>query len=295
VRRAEENADEMVGQDSFLDVVTNIVGILILLVMVVGMRSSKAGATAVSSTVTQIAIPQEDQLREAYETAMMDERDVRELVHRTYNTNGDTMLREQERQWLAEAVAEAKQVIETRRAKLSSNDQRDFDLRRQIAEAQLKLETLTREQVALLAAETEDEQIKCEPTPIARLVRGKEIRVQLANDYVAILPFDELLEQMDADLAQNAWRLKNDDELIRTVGPLDGFRLQYRFEVKDVVVTTRNGATTSGRKPVYIGSVFLPERASLGEPALHAMQPGMIAKGRRKQNVTNGPYILILE
>ena len=28
----------MIGQDSFLDVVTNIVGILILLVMVVGMR-----------------------------------------------------------------------------------------------------------------------------------------------------------------------------------------------------------------------------------------------------------------
>ena len=40
MKRAEIEADQMPGQDSFLDVITNIVGILILLVLVVGLRTS---------------------------------------------------------------------------------------------------------------------------------------------------------------------------------------------------------------------------------------------------------------
>ena len=40
MKRAEVEADQMPGQDSFLDVITNIVGILILLVLVVGLRTS---------------------------------------------------------------------------------------------------------------------------------------------------------------------------------------------------------------------------------------------------------------
>ena len=36
MKRVEMEADQMPGQDSFLDVITNIVGILILLVLVVG-------------------------------------------------------------------------------------------------------------------------------------------------------------------------------------------------------------------------------------------------------------------
>ena len=42
MKRVEMEADQMPGQDSFLDVITNIVGILILLVLVVGLRTSRA-------------------------------------------------------------------------------------------------------------------------------------------------------------------------------------------------------------------------------------------------------------
>ena len=41
-RPIDNNTTEAVGSDSFLDVVTNIVGILIILVMVVGMRTKNA-------------------------------------------------------------------------------------------------------------------------------------------------------------------------------------------------------------------------------------------------------------
>ena len=42
MKRTEVEADQMPGQDSFLDVITNIVGILILLVLIVGLRTSRA-------------------------------------------------------------------------------------------------------------------------------------------------------------------------------------------------------------------------------------------------------------
>jgi hypothetical protein len=276
VRRAEENADEMIGQDSFLDVVTNIVGILILLVMVIGMRSSKAAATAVGLLpAAEVSSPaDEEALQEAVRLARNEEGVVKDLVRRAYDNHSESLLREQERQWLVEAVAEAERDIDVRRGNLSKSDQRDFDLRRELSDAQLKLDALTREHVALLAAEPDIEQIKCEPTPIARAVNGKEIHVQLANDHIAILPSDELIEQMYADFSENSWRLKHEDEMVRTIGPLNGFRLQYRFEVKDVVAQNRSGMTVSGKKPEFIGLYFLPISVPLGEPAAEALQPG---------------------
>jgi len=42
MKRVEMEADQMPGQDSFLDVITNIVGILILLVLVVGLRTQRS-------------------------------------------------------------------------------------------------------------------------------------------------------------------------------------------------------------------------------------------------------------
>ena len=57
MKRAEVEADQMPGQDSFLDVITNIVGILILLVLVVGLRTShsvrEASENAPVATVEQ--------------------------------------------------------------------------------------------------------------------------------------------------------------------------------------------------------------------------------------------------
>lgn len=274
----------MIGHDSFLDVVTNIVGILILLVMVVGMRSSKAAATSVGVSAKQAPhSTNHEDLREVYRTALNEERSVHELVHRTYDSRCEAMLREQERLWLSQAVAEAEQVVTARRETLNSNDQRDFDLRRQLTESQLKLDALNREQIALLSQEPEVEEIKCEPTPIAKAVHGKEIHVLLANDFVAVLPADLLIEQMYADFEQNVWRLKQEDEMIRTIGPMNGFRLQYSFAVTDFVAHGRNGVTATGKKPEFLGLYFLPVTNPVGEPAEQAIEPGSEFRRRLQQ------------
>jgi hypothetical protein len=269
--RKEIDADQMPGQDSFLDVVTNIVGILILLVLVVGLRSSRAGAAAVENK-SVATMEQSDAVRDAYRAASETEHDVREVLRRTVDSRHDARLREQERQWLMETVAEAEAAIKERREKLNTEDQRDFDLRRQQTEAQLKLDELAREQVALLGKE-EVEEIHCGPTPIARLVRGTEIRVRLADDHVSILPYEELMKLLEEDVKANIWRMKQEPEMTRSVGPVDGYRLTYRFVKKDYVSSSSRGVV-SGTKIEFQAAYFVPVDEQFGEPAGDALADG---------------------
>jgi hypothetical protein len=275
VRRDEDDADQMIGQDSFLDVVTNIVGILILLVMVVGMRASHAVETAVttqrSSEVAQQNVTQDD-VRQAVESALDAERQVRELIHRVVDTRQETHLREMEREVLSTMVAEAEQHIADRRERLDSQQRRDFGIRRQLAEAQLTLDELTREQVALLSQEPDVEEIECQPTPLAQVVTGKEVHVLLADDHVAVVPFDSLLEQMKVDIQENVWRLREQDQLERTVGPTRGFRLRYWFVKTDVIARSDAGTVVAGRVPQFSHCFFVPERTPAGEPAPESLR-----------------------
>jgi hypothetical protein len=171
-------------------------------------------------------------------------------------------------------VAEAEDAIAQRRDELSVQDRRDFDIRRQLAEAQLTLDNLTREQVALLSQEPEVEEIECEPTPLAQTVTGKEVHLLLADDHVAIVPFEALLEELKADIQENVWRLREQDQLERTVGPLGGFRLRYWFVKVEVVTRGEAGTVVAGRVPQFSHCFFVPERSPTGEPAVEAMRPG---------------------
>jgi len=61
------------------------------------------------------------------------------------------------------------------------------------------------------------------PTTLAKAVTGKEVHLLLSDDHVAIVPFDELLEVMKEDISSNAWRLRQQDEMERTIGRSTAF------------------------------------------------------------------------
>jgi hypothetical protein len=276
VRHAKEDAEEMVGQDSFLDVVTNIVGILILLVMVVGMRASQAAVTAAETRPAAAAnesVVDENELRAAIQSAAETEQDVHDTLRRAASARQETYLREKEREALHTIVAAAEQEIAARRAELNSEDQRDFDLRRQLTEAQLTLDELTREQIALVSQPEQVEEIEFDPTPIAREVTGQEVHLLLADDHVAIVPFEEMLELMKSDALENIWRLRDQDQLDRTVGPINGFRLRYWFVKTPVVAKSAAGTMMAGSIPRFSHCFFIPLTSPIGEPAAESLRP----------------------
>lgn len=272
MKRTEVEADQMPGQDSFLDVITNIVGILILLVLIVGLRTSHAIHASADRGASEQPLLEED-LNRAVSNAANAEKSIHDLVQRVGNIHQEVAFREQERTWLSTTVAEAEQEIAARRAKLSVTDQRDFDLRRQLVDAQYKLDELTREQVALLAEDTSAEQITCEPTPIARAVTGKEVHILLADNYVAIIPFDQLMDLAKEDARANVWRLREQDEMERSIGPIDGFRMKYWFVKEQVVGRSEAGSVVAGSMTSFSHCWVLPLSTPAGEPAADAMQP----------------------
>jgi hypothetical protein len=276
VRRNQDDADEMIGQDSFLDVVTNIVGILILLVMVAGMRTSHAAkreSSELSAAASAMRQQWQEDVNEAYRDVALSERDLRMLLRRAANTRDEVHLREQERALLSSMVAEAEQDIAARRQRLTEQDQRDFDLRRKRTEAELALDELTREQVALVSQSTVEE-IECRPTPLARDVTGDETHILLADDHVAIVPFKELWELLKEDAPKNFWRLKGEDAMERTIGPIGGFRLRYSFVLSSVIARSDAGKVVAGQFRQFQGCEFLPVTTPIGEPALEALRHG---------------------
>jgi hypothetical protein len=271
MKRVEMEADQMPGQDSFLDVITNIVGILILLVLVVGLRSSRAVHDSPDLAVAEEKQANE-QLQNAYTSAVSTQNNVVELVRKVSGAHQEADFREDERIWLNTSVAKAEQEIAEQRSKLSTDGQRDFDLRQKINEAQIKLDELTREQIALVSQEPETEKIECQPTALARAVTGKEVHVLLAEDHVAIVPFDELMEQMKQDVSANVWRLKQQDEMERTIGPVNGFRLKYVFVKEDVMKSSDAGTYMLGSISRFSHCYFLPDSTPAGEPAVEALK-----------------------
>jgi hypothetical protein len=271
MRRAEIEADQMPGQDSFLDVITNIVGILILLVLVVGLRTSRS--VHESSDAAGVQENGESRLQEAYNSVVNSERTVREVVYRAGDAAREAAFRNEERLWLTTAVGQAEQEIAAQRSRLNSEQQRDFDLRRQLVDAQAKLDELTREQIALISQGAPTEKIECEPTPLAQVVTNEQVHVLLSDDHVAVVPFDELLELAKVDVNENAWRLRQQDEMDRTIGPVNGFRLRYWFVKSQVMARTEAGAIVAGSVSQFSHCCFLPVATPAGEPASEAVQP----------------------
>ena len=279
-RTVEEDFSEMPGHDSFLDVLTNMVGIIILLVVVTGLRTSQAVMKAAEKQPLAEAAAAISALRDAQRAALAAKRDTESLIGQVVDVHGETSLREQERDYLTTFVAAFEQELKDRRTELSTDQQRDFDLRRKLVESQAVLEELTREQVALLAQPTAVEAIENQPTPLARRSTGREVLLHLSAGHLAIIP-EELVTETIADVKENIWRLKGQGGFIGTVGPISGFRLRYRLALVPVNGSALDAGPLAGApyklppmvRPELIWYEIIPETSPLGDPVATAIEP----------------------
>ncbi|MEM8866367.1 MAG: hypothetical protein AAGF31_12550 [Planctomycetota bacterium] len=282
MRRDNTENGDLPGQDSFLDIVANIVGILILLVMVVGLRAAHQGAskgaaedvakasqseTSASSTDEAGATP--EQLEDTVRQALATRRDLASKVRKAIATRDEAALRDAERTQLAEFVLSIEEEIEEHRQQISEEQRRDFDLQAKLGAAEHELETLTRERIALVSVDPQIEEVESLPTPLAATVSGEEVQLRLSGGHVQIIPWDALNDAAIREAKENLWRLQSRNSMTITVGPIDGFRVKY--EVEKRTFRTREGTVTQ------IGSgsqILMPEADVLGDPVDLALQPG---------------------
>lgn len=263
------------GQDSFLDVVANLVGILIILVIVIGVRAKDAARVSAARLAAAIEAPAEppppttdlDEVREALDrerTAAEDalrrehqvEDDMRTLVERESREQAEIAYRRAERDRMQLLVVAAERALEEARFKLTDQQRQQVEAAKELADAERELEEARRRLTAVESQEGVTEVIDHLPTPMARTVLGKELHFRLLGGRIAHVPMEQLIERFQEDIQARAPHMTG-AKLTGSVGPIEGFQGVYVVERRqfqpDVLVE------------------MVPVEDNLGEPVASAL------------------------
>jgi hypothetical protein len=270
--RPRPDEDRSAGQDSFLDVVTNIVGILIILVMVIGARVRQITLEAPAPVAAEPPAALQAEVAERAKTLASAEQEIEDLQDQLRLVGAAIEGASQARLDLATAVAAAKRGVEVRKqaADASRVAAAERAARRRMLEDQIRKISLETESLAHAPATTKE--VLAFPTPIGRTVNGDEIHFRIAGGRIAYIPLEELFELAKAHTRRNSNSLSDLATKIVSVGPAQGFSLDYVIEAK----------VDQARGQVLIRSrewVVRPAEQSVGEPVAEAL--GGSSKFRR--------------
>ena len=140
--------DDAPGQDSFLDVVANLVGILIILIMVVGARAKDAWVQSAEQPASDEVKELGDAVRVAKGAAAALEADINEIAKKSTIHAAAVAARRAERNQIQLAITAAEYELSRQRRQLDSKDQKILDLRKDLSAAKEKLEELRRQRNA---------------------------------------------------------------------------------------------------------------------------------------------------
>ena len=301
-RRRPTTTDNAPGSDSFLDIVANMVGIMIILVMVVGVQAKDAflhppepptAAVAASAVIPETELLAEQkrraELQEKQRTVFELKSEVDNLAQATAFNTGAANAQLNERNQLQELAVAAEHLIQEQLAKLNDEQQADFDIRRQLEAARDELEDLSAAQLAVENTSAPVVQLKHLPTPMAKTVFGHEEHFQLKGGRLVYVPLNQLVEQMKQQAELKVYKLKEAPEISETVGPMGGFTMKYGLVRRRVELT--NGAI---REVVDLdGFVLIPSSPTLGEPVDMALKEGSDFRARLGQFEPNTTTITV--
>ncbi|HEY6563328.1 MAG TPA: hypothetical protein VIY86_02425, partial [Pirellulaceae bacterium] len=263
------------GYDSFLDVVANLVGILLILIVVVGVRTREvwknvganpqllATLTTAGTTVPALRIAGDLQ-RVQTELRSLQENTF-ELDREAKRISTARIAKAQEREHLQLLVSAAEKALATARGSLDSGQSARFDASREVAQAQAELERLRRDIDAAKASLGTPKVLEHEPTPLAKTVFGHEEHFRLMAGRLVYVPLNELIGQLKTDAENKIWKLKHVDEITEMLPPREGFRLKYTMQRRQRREMTETGPVL--RTTVELDRfVLLPLEDNLGAP-----------------------------
>jgi len=136
--------------------------------------------------------------------------------------------------------------------------------RRKELEAEVERCTLEAEGLAHMPATTKE--VLAYPTPVGRTVNGEEIHFRLGEGRIAFIPIEDLFELAKSQTRRHSGSLAEMASRIESVGPVQGFSLDYVIEAK----------VDQSRGQVLIRSrewVVRPVGTGAGETSEEALSP----------------------
>jgi hypothetical protein len=244
------------GNDSFMDVICNMVGIIIILIMVSGIRSARAPRIEAPDAPNPTVVD----LRDLIARARSLEEDVVQLNAEVEQVQLASAVKFEERRLFALQVAQGREQIEAERQKLGAAQRADFELQRAAAAAEVESQRLDQALSSLANTEKTAVKVVSYPTPISKVVNGKEVHFQLRGGHVACVPIEKLLDRLPNEMRRQRDKLMNSYEVTSTAGPVDGFRMRYTLE-------------RDGNYIRLYECQFLPVTPQIGEPLEMALAP----------------------
>lgn len=264
--------DDMPGHDSFLDIVGNMVGILIILVLVVGVR---AGRTAAQRDQGVSDDGPDRAAAERTETASL-LGNLSRLRKQWFAMRREVADRAAERDEWETVLLAVQQELAQRRKELDGRAQHEFDLQRKLAAAQQHLDQLVDAQISLEATPRQTQAIESRPTPLGKAVEGRELHFRILEGRITPIPLEPLLDRLRRQAERQLSKLHNQSQWIDTVGPIGGFRMRYALRRVNTPPTH-----SAGRAVATTGSVvqlarwqLIPTSSPLGEPIDVAIRDG---------------------
>jgi hypothetical protein len=269
--RRQQNGAEAPGQDSFLDVVANLVGVLIILVMVVGTqaKNTKGKVPASAAPVDTSVAPD---LATARQQVAVIQQEIVDLREKASREEFEVSYRRQERDKLQLMVTAAQLELEKAKQQLSGGDRQNLEVSTRIEASFAQLAELDEAIAGIKSTEKPTEVLQHYPTPMAKTVFGKELHFRLQDGRVTFVPFEEFVARLKVDAPKQMWKLKDVEQITESLGPLQGFRMKYSLK-REIVSVPVSGGIAKGERAVLEHFVLIPTSDELGEPVDQALQP----------------------
>ncbi len=267
-----DNVEGLPGQESFLDIVANIVGILIILGIVVGIRAQRfpveSGQVDAGMRSLETAVEQKRRsLSRVYQ-------DLRNLQLNVRALEAERRRQEGRRDRIALEVAALEKLVGERLRQSAEMAEEAVQLQLQVQEKLNLLRELEAQKTQSQALSAQITEILHYPAPVARFVDGRELHFQIANGRIAFIPLDRLVERLKSRSKAEGSRLVNQLEWTDTVGPEGGFQMRYVLRRYDVPINLPGGGRATASYARVEHWVLLPVSPQLGEPVEESLKEG---------------------
>ncbi|MDA7980451.1 MAG: hypothetical protein MPJ50_16960, partial [Pirellulales bacterium] len=217
---------ESFGSDSFLDIVSNIVGILIILVMVVGVRVRFASDQE-EVTLPEVPAAPEIDLVSARAAVADLESEIQQMGFTLSDSEVDLRQEILRMNLLADEIRSTSREIDQERLFAAARTRTVVELAEDLDAKQKHYEALLFETQKQSEVKPRSVRIDSFQTPMSRKVTGEEVHFQLKGKLIAHVPINELVEMVSGDFRGKLQQMRTTLELSSVVGPVEGFRCRY--------------------------------------------------------------------
>ena len=230
--------DTAIGEDAFLDTIANLVGIIIILVVIVGSRSSATAKIAVAKEIES----EVNQLESPLDKSKNLGQDLQKQYDELHGYNNEISFRDAERMAIMDRVTVAEKIVEEELGKIDQSARELIETEQEMSDLEKQLANLLQQQGDVQSIEQSTAILQHLPTPMAKTVFGRELHVMMRGSKVAVIPWDRLVDSLKIEARRSAERNSQKDRFVNQLGPIDGFLMTYGLKSQSGIMS--NGSTT---------------------------------------------------